>query len=222
MPDARFMFKIPKSIGDEQEFGLGKLPWFFTRQEWGLIALTVIGTHLFSMMVIPSPIVQMLVTTVILLTFVSVLSSMRKGKPASYLWDFQYRMGAKLGKGWYRYDKKRRPTPIQWFPGCRPSSFVPSNKLGDRTGFLIDNHFRLSMPAMGRVEDPVLQPRPLFPPRVARRIAWGDGRSSDCPLWWRDFHGDARYADVETIDLAVDHVLVPMNEKGLGQEHDGV
>jgi hypothetical protein len=213
MAEVNYSFKMPKSIGDEQEFGIGKLPFFFTRQEWGLIAMTVIGAHLFSMLVAPNALIQLIMSGLVLSAFVTILSGMRKGKPTSYIWDFQYRMGSNPGKGWYRYDKKRSPTPIVCQPSQRRSTFVPNRKLGDRGGFLIDDHLRVSLPRFGKLERPLFRPKPLFPPRLARHMVFGDGASSDCPLWWRSFEGDQRYADVEQLDLEVSYLPVRMNEK---------
>jgi hypothetical protein len=184
-------YELATSINDDFEF---RVP--FTKKYLAMGELRLIGIGMFPV-VIGSWV--LLGIGPMVLVFISYMAFMigsfdkwRKGKYASWTWDFFYRIGfappaggGPKGKGWMRFPdpfvkKKKRRVTLGWCHKPDKHPFVGQKDIGDC--FVIDTWESTDTQ---RGSGTLIPPAPLQPVYKRWDIKHAPDKPFPAPVWWR-------------------------------------
>jgi hypothetical protein len=170
-------FAVPWTLNDENEFGVGMLPWYFTNPEMKLAVMAVIVFYLIYMPMLGTRLWTIIAALLTTMLFVSWMMGYKKKRHSSWLWDL--RLACAILPQQRGMMRSRRG--VRWLSAhhvARPSVFLSGASA-------VGADLSVSAPWMLQLPSAVAW-RPLMVPRRERVY---ERRMSAAPIWFLDANG---------------------------------
>ncbi|MCX8013014.1 MAG: TIGR03750 family conjugal transfer protein [Rectinema sp.] len=168
-----FAVSVPTTLTEENEFAVPLTKLYLTVSEVGLVLAVGLPVFVFASVVTGGiNIFSMIMLVAYFFIGAQVMTTLRKDKPASWIWDLRYKYGAVPEQRGWMLCTRNQQRKLLANPVPSPHKFLGQQKKGDL--MVSDVFHRLLLPPGSLLDPPLLRLRSLILPRASWRVQQDD------------------------------------------------